>query len=96
MTEKTRDRYFWAKIVHSESRNIGSATAFSAKFNEQVLEFYKDNGVFKEKTTQSAWDITGYCFDGPMKGAQLEKLPHSNHFAFAWLNFYPESEIYGE
>ncbi|MCK5677786.1 MAG: DUF3179 domain-containing protein, partial [Flavobacteriaceae bacterium] len=34
------------------------------------------------------------CYDGKLKGKQLQIEPHSNHFAFAWLAFYPETEIY--
>jgi hypothetical protein len=29
-------------------------------------------------------------------GRQLMIEPHSNHFAFAWLAFYPDTIIYGE
>ncbi len=46
--------------------------------------------------TGSVWDITGRSIAGPMKGKQLRIEPHSNHLAFAWLAFYPESEIYKE
>lgn len=59
-----------------------------------VISVKKSKGIFKDKQTNSSWDITGYCFKGELKGKQLKIEPHSNHFAFAWLAFYPESEIY--
>jgi len=32
--------------------------------------------------------------EGFYMGKQLVTEVHSNHFAFAWFAFYPESEIY--
>ena len=49
-----------------------------------------------DNETGSIWDITGYCREGKLKGKQLWIIPHSNHFAFAYLAFYPNSEIYGQ
>lgn len=49
-----------------------------------------------DNETESIWDITGFCREGKLKGKQLWILPHSNHFAFAYLAFYPKSEIYGQ
>jgi len=61
-----------------------------------TLSFKKESGKFRDDQTNSSWDITGYCYEGELKGKQLKIQPHSNHFAFAWLAFYPESEIFGE
>ena len=60
----------------------------------EKLSFKRTKGVFKDKKTNSCWDITGYCYDGKLKGKQLKIEPHSNHFAFAWLAFYPDTIIY--
>ncbi len=76
------------------SRSIGSVTVFNAMVNEELLTFKKQHGAFIDDQTESKWDITGKCFEGKMKGTQLMIVPHSNHFAFAWLAFFPESEIY--
>ncbi|MBS3776809.1 MAG: DUF3179 domain-containing protein [Bacteroidales bacterium] len=77
-----------------KSKTIGSATAFSRRFKGQTLTFSKKNGYFTDHQTQSKWTITGHCIKGKLKGSKLKLLPHGNHFAFAWLHFYPESEIY--
>lgn len=77
-----------------KSRHVGSATAFRSKVDNRVLTFVKDGNYFRDHQTGSLWDITGYCREGILKGKQMWLLPHSNHFAFAYLAFYPESEIY--
>ena len=51
---------------------------------------------FFDKKTKSSWDLTGLCIDGKLKGKQLKIEPYSIHFAFAWLAFNPDSEIYSE
>ena len=78
----------------NESKDIGTIAVYNRKLDTKELTFEKENKVFKDLQTNSSWDITGYCFDGKLKGKQLQIEPHSNHFAFAWLAFYPESEIY--
>jgi hypothetical protein len=78
-----------------KSRNIGSATLFNAVLEGRKLTFQKTGEHFRDKETGSTWDITGHSLDGPLKGKQLRVERHSNHFAFAWLAFYPDTEIYG-
>ena len=78
----------------SSSKDIGTISVFNRKLDGNNLSFEKSNGVFKDVQTKSSWDITGYCYEGKLKGKQLNIEPHSNHFAFAWLAFYPDTEIY--
>ncbi len=78
----------------SESRSVGSVTVFNPVHHGQLLTFGKTGGDFQDDQTGSLWDITGRCYQGEMEGEQLTIVPHSNHFAFAWLAFYPDSEIY--
>lgn len=77
-----------------KSRHVGSATAFRTRVDGKDLTFEAQGNYYKDHQTGSTWDITGYCRDGALKGKQLWLMPHSNHFAFAYLAFYPESEIY--
>ena len=56
--------------------------------------FEKKNDFFVDKETGSNWNITGKCIVGELKGKSLLPERHSNHFAFAWLVFHPDSEIY--
>lgn len=78
----------------SKSKHIGSATAFRSNLDGMNLTFKKSGDYFIDEQTGSRWDITGFCREGEKKGKQLWLMPHSNHFAFAYLAFYPESEIY--
>lgn len=80
----------------STSKDVGSVTVFNAVIDKQHLTFKKENNVFVDTKTNSKWDITGHCYEGILKGKQLQIEPHSNHFAFAWLAFNPDSEIYNE
>ncbi len=38
--------------------------------------------------------ITGKAVEGELKGTRLEPLKVGDYFAFAWLVFYPDTEIY--
>ncbi len=80
----------------STSKDVGSVTVFNAALDGEILNFKKENNEFVDTKTGSKWDITGNCYAGELKGKQLQIEPHSNHFAFAWLAFNPDSEIYGE
>ncbi len=78
------------------SKAIGTSTVFSPILDRQELSFTKKGGYFVDEQTGSKWDITGISVEGKLMGKQLSIEPHSNHFAFAWLGFFPDSEIYGE
>ncbi len=77
-----------------QSKNIGSITVFNSKIDGRVLSFTKKETCFMDKQTNSKWDNTGTCFEGKLKGKQLDIEIHSNHFAFAWFEFHPNSVIY--
>lgn len=81
-----------AKI--SESKDVGTAVIFKPEVNGEWLTFREKNGYFYDKETKSKWDISGLCLEGKHKGEQLQIAPHGQHLAFAWLSFYPDSEIY--
>ena len=79
-----------------KSKDIGSVTVFNSEMDGQVLSFVKKGEKFFDEETDSQWDHTGRCVAGPLKGKHLEIANHSQHFAFAWLAFNPESVIYSE
>jgi 2,4-dienoyl-CoA reductase-like NADH-dependent reductase (Old Yellow Enzyme family) len=62
------------------------------------VEIHGANGYlldqFLTDYTNRRSDEYGGSLAGPLKGKQLRTERHSNHFAFAWLAFYPDSEIY--
>ncbi|MDA3905386.1 MAG: DUF3179 domain-containing protein [Bacteroidales bacterium] len=77
-----------------DGREIGTATVFNSKLGHRLLSFKKDGGRFYDLETKSEWTISGKCIAGSLKGKQLEIETHSNHFAFSWLKFHPDTEIY--
>jgi hypothetical protein len=78
----------------TESKKVGSVTVFSPVINGETLHFEKADNSFRDKQTGSTWSIAGKCISGKYEGKQLTPVPHGNHFAFAWLAFHPDSEIF--
>lgn len=80
----------------SESKNIGSTGVFEPTLDGQKLTFAYDNGQFVDQQTGSRWNILGKAISGKLKGSELRQLRHGDYFAFAWLVFKPETEIFFE
>ncbi len=79
----------------AKSRIIPSATAFRRQLGERLLDFeLRDDGRFYDVQTGSEWNLFGQAVAGPLKGEELVDIVSGVHFAFAWLAFHPESEIY--
>ncbi len=76
------------------SRVIPSATVFRRQHDDQLLTFEQRNGGFFDLQTGSEWNLFGQAIDGPLQGYKLSAVDSGLHFAFAWLAFHPESEIY--
>lgn len=83
------------EAVISESRDIGSVSVFSPVVDKKRLEFEPFKmGTFKDTETGSVWDNLGKCIEGKYKGKALEPIIHGQHFAFAWLEFYPNTDLF--
>ncbi|MDT8392907.1 MAG: DUF3179 domain-containing protein [Bacteroidales bacterium] len=80
----------------AESKQVGSVTVFSPLVEGELLHFEKRENGFRDMQTGSEWNIAGKCISGIHKGKSLTPIPHGNHFAFAWLAFHPESDIFSE
>jgi hypothetical protein len=78
----------------ARSRTIVAAAAFERRVAELSLSFEIDGGVIRDRETGSQWNVLGQAVSGPMKGRRLSPVPGGVHFAFAWLAFQPQSEIY--
>ena len=79
----------------SRSRLVPSATAFRRQWQGQRLNFERIDDVIRDKETGSKWNMFGSALEGPLRGASLTQIEGGVHFAFAWLAFNPETEIYG-
>ena len=79
----------------SKSRLIISAQAFSPVVNDQKLDFYTSlDGKILDRQSNSVWSLTGHAVAGLLSGQKLKEIPTETHFAFAWLAFRPDTEIY--
>ncbi len=82
------------KSVIAESRKIPSVTAFQRRLGDRELNFHVEQGVIVDGETGSSWNLFGQAIAGPLKGEVLQPADSGVHFAFAWLAFRPNSEIY--
>ena len=78
----------------SDSRLIPSAAIYDATVDGQKLTFETNNDVVTDKETGTEWNIFGFADKGKLAGTQLQQLDHGVHFAFAWLAFDPDAEIF--
>jgi len=76
------------------SRSVQAVTAFSRKVNGRVLDFEIRNGEIVDRQTGSQWTLLGKAVSGELKGRSLNLAQSGIHFAFAWLAFNPEVEIF--
>jgi hypothetical protein len=76
------------------ARTIPSATAYSRSVGGETLMFERRDGAIVDIKTSSHWNLLGRAIDGPLAGTQLSTVPSGVHFAFAWLAFRPDSQIY--
>jgi hypothetical protein len=87
----------------ADSKATGSTGVFDRRVDTSAvdgtaidgpLRFRYTDGRFVDTQTESTWSITGRATSGPLEGTQLQRLPHGDYFAFAWLAFRPETTIY--
>lgn len=83
-----------AKI--SDSKDTGATGVFISETDGRKLTFVHDKNEFVDEQTGSRWNILGQAIDGKLKGKQLRQISSGDYFAFAWLVFKPQTEIYSE
>lgn len=78
----------------SDSKSIPSFTVFSTLVKNRSLDFISKNQTILDKQTGSLWSPVGKAYAGKLRGSTLKPLIQGQHFAFAWLAFNPNVEIY--
>jgi len=76
------------------SKESGSTGVFHRELEGQTLQFHYQDGKILDRDTGSTWNITGEAVGGKMKGQSLQPVKSGDYFAFAWLIFHTDSEIY--
>ncbi len=82
-----------AEVIR-DSRRIPAAAAYSRRLGERTLTFELRGERIVDRETGSEWDLFGRSVAGALKGRRLTPVDSGVHFAFAWLAFNPQSEIY--
>lgn len=78
----------------ADSRLTLAAAAYSRNTAGKTLTFRQNGHHITDRETGSDWNLYGKAVGGPLEGNQLQTLDSGIYFAFAWLAFRPESEIY--
>ena len=80
----------------AESRAVEEITAWQTTTTDgdRLSGFYVSDGKLFDQQTNSEWNTSGLSVSGAYEGKQLKPIDSGIHFAFAWLAFNPETEIY--
>ena len=81
--------------IIAQSRTLPSATVYDRRIDDESLGFELRDGRIVDRQTGSIWNLFGTAIEGPLAGRQLASVNSGVHFAFAWLAFNPDSQIYG-
>jgi len=82
-----------AEII-KDSRRIPAAAAYGRQVDGRTLTFALRDGRIVDRETGSEWDLFGRAVGGKLRGRRLASVDSGVHFAFAWLAFKPQSDIY--
>ena len=64
-----------------------------------ALFTFEDAGPdrIRDLETGTIWDTSrGLALEGPLRGAPLQQVPYITSFDWAWADFFPDSEFWGE
>jgi len=71
------------------------AKAYVAEAGGQTLHFQLVDGERRDAETGTAWDFTGFGYDGPLAGTELEQIEDALvSYWFAWAAFHPETGVW--
>jgi len=79
-------------VIYDES--LDTVRVYSRKLENRVLNFEINNGNIVDKETGSEWNVFGKSVNGVMKSKKLEPVNSFDVMWFAWVAFYPQTEIY--
>ena len=78
-------------------RVVGSLVSSEVEAPEQLTFERDESGAIRDIETGSVWNIQrGLAIEGPLRGAALQSLPYTSAFDWAWEDFYPGTELWGE
>ena len=72
---------------------VDTASVYNPFVGERKLSFYFEEGEILDRETGSTWSPGGLAVRGELQGSQLEPLPYTISFWFAWVAFYPDTGL---
>jgi hypothetical protein len=75
----------------------GTGVVYNRNLENQNLTFeVVEDLTLKDLETQSTWDgLNGIAIEGPLEGMELDRVKSTASFWFGWVDFYPDTELYG-
>ena len=76
----------------------GTGLVYDRNVDGQTLTFSQisEDMTLIDDETGSTWDaLSGRAIDGPLAGEQLARVKSSTVFWFGWVDFHPETLVYG-
>lgn len=65
-------------------------TFYALSYNDSLRFLYDVNTkTIRDIKTQSTWQLSGSCTDGPLKGMQLQSVQAYQEFWHSWRTFHP-------
>lgn len=74
-------------------REVGATGVFEASFEGRELHFDPVPGGFRDRESETIWDVLGHATAGPLAGKKLTPVEHVDTFWFAWAAFLPDTRI---
>ena len=72
----------------------GDYRTYLRRVADEILTFQMDGDEISDVETDSTWDLRrGLARSGPLAGEALQQIPSSTAYDWAWLDFYPDSDI---
>ena len=102
-TPVINDTFQEVPIVVALDPESGTGLVFYREVEGQILTFDVADGqaqgplVMVDRETGSQWmALTGEAVEGPLIGAKLERFRSHRSFWFAWKDYYPYTQVYGQ
>jgi hypothetical protein len=78
----------------ARGRDVGQTAVFDRRLSGRTLTFERSREGYFDRETGSRWDFAGRAVSGPLQGSRLDRIPHGDHFWFAWIVFRPNTTLW--
>lgn len=81
-------------LVAFYDESLDTVRVYIRQVDGEILIFEFKDGRIVDKETNSEWTVLGESIKGAMKGTRLKLVNSFDVMWFAWVSFYPQTEIY--